>query len=232
MKQYQYLLFDADNTLLDFSKAEALAFEETCSTAGIPFTESLYCTYSEINDSLWKQLERHEINLEFLKLERFRLLLVHLGREDLDSAAFLRDTYIESLGKQSCIIPGADDVCSALSKQYRMFIVTNGISKIQRSRFAGSPLPPYFENVFVSEEMGVQKPDPTYFDRVIAEIGESDRSKYLMIGDSLTSDCDGAIAAGIDICRYNPKGLPDNGRKLTYNVKTLEELLPILQMEA
>lgn len=232
MKQYQYLLFDADNTLLDFSKAEALAFEETCKAAGIPFSESLYCTYSEINDGLWKKLERHEITLEALKLERFRLLLVYLGREDLDTAAFLRDSYIEFLGKQSCIISGADTVCRTLSKEYRMFIVTNGISRIQRSRFGGSPLLPFFENVFVSEEMGVQKPDPAYFDRVIREIGDPDRSRYLVIGDSLTSDCDGAIAAGIDICRYNPKGLPDNGRNLTYTVKTLEELLPILQTEA
>ncbi len=231
MKHYEYLLFDADNTLLDFTKAEALAFKETCRVAGIPHTESLYCTYSEINDGLWKRLERHEIDLPFLKLERFRLLLVHLGREDFDLAALLRDTYIESLGQQSCLISGAEEVCRTLSQNYRLYIVTNGISKIQRSRFAGSPLPPYFRGVFVSEEMGVQKPDPAYFDRVIREIGDPDRSKYLVIGDSLTSDCDGAIASGLDICRYNPKGLPDNRRKLTYTVKTLEDLLPILQTE-
>ncbi|MBE6540845.1 MAG: noncanonical pyrimidine nucleotidase, YjjG family [Ruminococcaceae bacterium] len=232
MKKYEYLLFDADNTLLDFSKAEYLAFRETCSASGIEFSEELYSTYSEINDSLWKKIEKKEITLDFLKLERFRLLLRSIGNEEceetLKKAGEMRDLYIESLAEQSCLIDGAEECVAALSKKYKMYIVTNGIAKIQRKRFFASSIKQYFSEIFISEEIGAAKPSPLFFDQVLERIGESDRSKYLVIGDSLTSDCDGAIGYGIDICRYNPNNLPDNGRKLTYNIEKLSELNEIL----
>lgn len=232
MKKYEYLLFDADNTLFDFNKAEYLSFKETCRISGTDFTEEIYGKYSEINDGLWKRIEKKEITLDFLKLERFRLLLVFLGFEDneetLAKAAEMRDVYVENLAEQSCLVDGAEEICKILSAKYKMYLVTNGISKIQRSRFAKSAISEYFLSIFVSEEIGAAKPSPVYFDHVLDKIGERDRSKYLVIGDSLTSDCDGAIAYGLDICRFNPNNLPDNGRKLTYNIKKLSELAEIL----
>ncbi len=232
MKKYEILLFDADNTLLDFTKAEELAFRETCLASDMEYSDELYRQYSEINDSLWKRIEKKEITLDFLKLERFRLLLLAVGYPECDKtiaeAEKMRDTYIASLGEQACLVDGAEEICKKLSGHYRMYIGTNGISRIQRSRFEKSGLSGYFDDIFVSEEIGAAKPSAAYFDYVFSRIEESDKSKYLVIGDSLTSDCDGAIAYGLDICRFNPNNLPDNGRKLTYNITKLSELERIL----
>ena len=125
-------------------------------------------------------------------------------------------------------MPGAEELCRTLAPDYAMYIVTNGISRIQRSRFAGSGLAPYFRGMFVSEEIGVQKPERGYFDAVFNALGHPDKSRVLMIGDSLTSDADGAIGYGLDFCRFNPKGLPDEGRTITYTVKKLSEVEDIL----
>ena len=232
MKKYEYLLFDADNTLFDFTKAEYMAFKETCMASNLEFSEELYIKYSEINDSLWKKIEGKEITLDFLKLERFRLLLVSEGRENSEDTILLaekmRDLYIESLGNQSCLVSGAEECVKSLSEKYKIYIVTNGIAKTQRKRFSASVINQYFEDIFISEEIGFAKPSNCYFEYVLNKIGDNDKSKYLVIGDSLTSDCDGAINYGLDICRYNPNNLSDNGRKLTYTIKKLSELTEIL----
>lgn len=232
MKKYEYLLFDADNTLFDFNMAEFLAFRATADSGELPYSEELYREYSAINDKLWKKLELGEISLERLKVERFRLLLISLGYandcQTLEKAEMLRDAYISSLSKQSCLIDGAVAVCRELSKNYKMFIITNGIGKIQRSRLENSELKPYFNDIFISEELGVAKPSSAYFDAVFSKIGNPQKEDCLVIGDSLTSDCDGAIAYGLDICRYNPNNESDKGRKITYTVKKLSELTAIL----
>ena len=233
MSRYEILLFDADNTLFDFDRAEEEVFRVTAEQGGLIFTDALYRRYSAINDSLWKKLERREVDLETLKRERFRLLLAECTDTPADElparAAFVRDTYIEALGEQCFLIDGAEDLCRDLAGQYRMFIITNGISRIQRRRFAKSPLVPYFEGMFVSEEIGAGKPSPAYFDAVFAALGQPVKSSVLVIGDSLTSDCDGAIAYGLDICRFDPKGEGNSGRALTYTVGKLSEIRDLLE---
>ncbi len=232
MKKYEYLLFDADNTLLDFTMAENLAFRATCEKCGMICTDELYRAYSKINESLWKKLEVGGITLDALKLERFRqLLAVYDGEERADTlarAVEMRDNYINLLALQGCLVPGAEEICAALSEKYEMYIITNGIAEIQHSRLSRTPLLRYFKRVFISEEIGHAKPAPEYFDFVLDEIGDHDKSKYLVIGDSLSSDCDGAIGYGLDICRFNPNKSPDNGRELTYTVSELSELMEIL----
>lgn len=232
MKRYEYLLFDADNTLFDFSLAEYISFGETCRAGNLLYSEELYRTYSEINDSLWKRIEKKEITLEFLKTERFRLLLLTMGWADdeatLRKAEELRDTYVETLGQQTCIVDGAEELCKALAGRYKMYLVTNGIGRIQRSRFGKSVLKPYFDGIFISEEMGTAKPEKAYFDHVLREIGSPEREKCLVIGDSLTSDCDGAIASGLDICWYNPKNGDAKNRALTYTVTKLSDIIRLL----
>ncbi len=232
MKKYEYLLFDADNTLLDFTKAEHLAFRFTAEKCGLEYSDELYRTYSKINESLWKKLEIGGITLDKLKLERFRLLLVSYDgaeREDtLARAETMRDTYMANLGLQGCLLPDAEEVCAALSEKYDMYIITNGIASIQHSRLSRTPLLKYFRRVFISEEIGYAKPSREYFEFVLNAIGDYDKSKYLVIGDSLTSDCDGAIGYGLDICRFNPNNSPNNGRELTYTVSKLTELTELL----
>ena len=232
MKQYQYLLFDADNTLFDFTKAEYLSFRDTCSACNVCYSEELYGQYSAINDHLWKLLEKGGIKLETLKIERFRRLLLENGWQNsettLNKALEMRDSYISNLAHQTCLIDGAEDICRKLAEHYVMYIVTNGISRIQRSRFAKSVLKPYFRDLFISEEIGAGKPSPEYYDHVLRTIGCADKKAYLTLGDSLTSDCAGAVAYGLDIVYFNPHGMPDNGLKLTYTIQKLSELEDIL----
>ena len=231
--RYDILLFDADNTLFDFSLAERIAFRETAERGALPYSEELYKRYSAINEGLWKRLERGEIAVDYLKLERFRLLLCSMGCPDdgdtAGRAAFLRDLYMDRLSEQTCLVEGAEEVCRTLAPQYAMYIVTNGISRIQRGRFERSALKPYFRGMFVSEEIGAQKPGKAYFDAVFSALGDPPKEKVLVIGDSLTSDCDGAIAYGRDIRRCDPKNEGDGGRKLTYTVRKLSGIPDILR---
>ena len=235
MKKYDYLLFDADNTLFDFNQAEHNAFINTAEYGGLGDTERLHSRYTVINDALWKRLERKEITLDFLKDERFRVILLEEGYpendETLAKAADLRDRYTYELSNQTCLCDGAEEVCRKLKNSHRLYIVTNGISSIQRSRLAQCTIGDCFEGLFISEEMGVVKPSAAYFDKVLETVGERDKSKYLVIGDSLTSDCDGAIAYGLDICRYNPDGKDNDGRVLTYNIRRLTELFDIVGVQ-
>lgn len=233
MSKYKYLLFDADNTLFDFSQAEYNSFKRTCAAFGVSFSEELYKAYSAINDGLWKQLERGEIKLEFLKLERFRRLLTeHLGynsdEETSETADKWRAEYMENLSHQSCLVDGAEEICAVLSEKYTMYITTNGIAHIQKSRFVPSPIYKYFSGMFISEEIGASKPSGEYFRYVLDKIGDRNKADYLVIGDSLTSDCDGAINLGLDICFYNPHGKTTDGRNVTYNISKLSCLADIL----
>jgi len=232
MKQYQYLLFDADNTLFDFTKAEYLSFRDTCSACNVGYSEELYRQYSAINDRLWKLLEQGGIKLDALKIERFRELLLNNSSADDDAtrtkALEMRDSYMANLAMQTCMIDGAEDICRKLAEKYELYIVTNGISRIQRSRFGRSVLKPYFRGLFISEEIGAGKPAPEYYDHVLRTIGCAEKHAYLAVGDSLTSDCAGAAAYGIDICWFNPQNKPDGGLKLTYTIQHLSELEAIL----
>lgn len=235
MKKYTCLLFDADNTLLDFSAAERNAFAQTCQTAGILYSDEGYRQYSHINDSLWKQLERGEITSEKLKCERFCLWLHwYCSSEKTEQVGetitpdFLRDTYMNALGHQSDLMPDAEKVCRSLYERYpHMYIITNGIGEIQRARFAATPIRRYFKTLFISGEIGYAKPDVRFFDAVLKQIGTRDKREVLVIGDSLTSDMAGAIASGLDCCylsrdRIKPE-LP-----VTYTVPDLNALCEIL----
>lgn len=230
MNHYQYLLFDADETLFDFQKAEHEAFHLTCDAGGVNFSEELYQVYSGINDALWKLLEKGGITLPALKLERYRQLLERLNcpEEDImEKAAEMRDFYVNFLGEQAFLLPDAVDVCRTLSKRYTLYIITNGISKIQRARLAKTPIRDFIKDIFISEEIGAAKPAAAYFDYVFSHIGDSDKSKYLVIGDSLSSDIRGAVDYGLDSCWVNRKGMTTE-LPVTYTVNTLCEIYQYL----
>ena len=219
-KLTKYLALGVGAALLVFSFAFAKIKNNEESVEMISYTEYV------------KLLEQGEIRLEVLKTERFRQLLTANGYTETDAlskAPEMRDRYMECLGEQTCLIDGAEEICRKLSKNYDLYIVTNGISRIQRSRFAKSVLKPYFHGLFISEEIGVGKPSTEYYDHVFRTIGCADKTAYLAIGDSLTSDCAGAIACGVDICFFSPAGNRNSGSlPLTYTIRTLSELEEIL----
>ena len=226
--KYKYLLFDADDTLLDFKEDEKRAVSALFLEHGIEPTPLLIERYSAINLGLWKQFERGEISKNDIKSLRFTNLL---KEQKIDGDGIEYDKkYRRHLSEGGVKFPEADSVCKALKeKGYKLYIVTNGIEEIQTKRFAKAGLVDYFEKIFISETMNTQKPAKEYFDKVFAEIGSYDKSEYLIIGDSLSSDITGGIKAGIDTCWCNFRESTNNTDcKPDFIIKNLAELLDIL----
>jgi 2-haloacid dehalogenase len=227
MQKYNTVLFDADETLLDFKKAENEAIKAAFLEFNIPISEEIIKTYSEINSSLWKKLERKEIDKASLKTERFRELRERFGFPYDPSE--MAKVYEKNLSEQAYVLDGAKEICEKLSKICRLYIVTNGIKAVQTNRFEKSGLKPYFADSFISEDVGFEKPDRRYFETVAARIPNFDIERTLIIGDSLSSDIAGGINFGIDTCWYNPKGLFGEG--MTYTVNDLAQIEEVIMGE-
>lgn len=224
---YRIALFDADNTLLDFTKAEHNALCACLAKRGLPHDGETVKRYSAINDGHWKRLELGETTRERLKVERFADFFAFLGH-DGDPAAMARD-YEATLGMQTDVLDGALELIRTLYGKCELYIITNGLTAVQKSRFGGCVLAPYFDRSFISEQMGCAKPEKRFFDLVAAEIPDFDPKEALVIGDSLSSDILGGINAGLHTCWYNPAGkTAPEGMKITYTVKTLSEIAPII----
>lgn len=225
--KYSTLLFDADDTLLDFHRAESEALTDTLKEYHLPCDSHIIETYSEINASLWRMLERGEIEKQRLRVERFVMLLDFLGVAH--DAERLAVTYTDRLADKPFIVEGADEVCRKLSESCRMYVITNGLKSVQSKRFAASGLSGFFTRSFISEDMGYEKPDVRYFEKVSSLIPNFDRKTTLVIGDSLTSDMRGGIAFGLDTCWYNPKSKPQpENMRINYTIGSLSELADIV----
>lgn len=222
--KYTTLLFDLDDTLLDFGKAEDNAINMLLEKYNIPATEENKRLYVNINKAKWTALEKGEITRKELFTTRFDDFFTALGIEADGIKA--NEEYISFLGQGHFLLDGALETCRVLHEKYSMYIITNGAKKAQEGRLTDSPLMEYFNGVFISEEIGFDKPKKEYFDFVYAHIPEKDKSKTLVIGDSLNSDIAGAVNYGVDSCWVNrgeEKPSPAN-----YTVKKVADLLLIL----
>lgn len=227
-KKYKWLLFDADDTLLDFFRAEHDALCETLIEAGLPADGEAVSVYSGINDALWKSLERGEVTKDRLRYLRFARFIETYGY-NADARA-LADSYEHHLAGKSYLLPGAEQTCRALFGKYKMYIITNGIVFIQKSRFGACAVHDLFERSFISDEIGVQKPARGFFDAVAAGIVDFDPQKALVIGDSLTSDIKGGIGYGLDTCWINRYGRPvPEDMDITYVINDISELPALLE---
>lgn len=227
--RYTTLLLDADGTLLDFEKGERAALCEVYGRYGIPCNEDSIRTYSRINLSLWKQLERGEITKNELIENRFKLTFeaLHLKRDDgLEVSLAYRD----SLSHQHQLIEGALETIRHLFRDYTLAIITNGNRETQYLRLKDSGLYPYMKYIFISDELGFSKPDRGFFERVFAAVKEKDQSRMLVVGDSLSSDIQGAVNAGLASCWINPKGLvvPSDPRP-DYVISSINEIFTVLK---
>ena len=224
---YPYLLFDADNTLFDFDQAERNAHLLLCRAHGLAFSEEGYQLYHKCNADLWRDFDRGLCTKEYLLVERFRRYLAITG-ERANPEALNRD-HLRALGEGAMLLPGAEGLCRVLSRDHRLYLLTNAVASVQKTRFAHSAIAPYFQGTFISEEGGVGKPDPAYFDYVFHAVPGLARDNALVIGDSLTSDIQGANNAGLPCCWFNPKGQPrPQGLRIDYEIRALEELYAIV----
>lgn len=222
---YTWLLFDADDTLFDFPKAEANALRWTLEAFGLPFAPEHFTIYARCNKQVWMEFERGEVTAQELRTKRFRLFFDETGLAG-DPAVF-SPVYLQNLALGGDLLPGAEEVIAALKERYRLALVTNGLKDVQRPRLANSPLKNSFERLFISEELGAAKPAKAYFDAVFAGIGHPPKDRVLIIGDSPTSDMQGGLDYGIHTCWYNPQG-QSTEMAITYQVRELRELLGML----
>lgn len=222
---YKWLLFDVDNTLLDFAQTEALALEHSFAQHALSFPAAAKQRYHEINQGYWQRLERKEITPEVIRTGRFQDLFTELG-VTCDVAVFA-DSYLAQLGQQAPLMAGAMELLEGLNGRFQLGIITNGLANVQHPRLERSGLKPHFATVIISEEVGVAKPDAGIFDIAFTRMNQPAKNEVLIIGDSLSSDIIGGINYGIDTCWFNPNGQTTD-LPVTYEIKTLHDLNRIL----
>ena len=222
------VLLDIDDTILDFHKAEAVALTRTLRELGIEPRPETLARYSEINRQQWELLEEGILTREQVLLRRYELLFEELGVSC--SAAGARDRYESYLCLGHWFIPGAEEMLEALRGDYDLYIVSNGTRPVQAARIASAGIGRYFKGIFISEELGADKPSREFFRRCFAAAPEIDPARCLIVGDSLSSDIRGGRNAGILTCWFNPAGKP--GREdisPDYTIAALTELPPLLR---
>lgn len=203
--RFPYLFIDLDNTLFDFNAGERISLEYLASRAGFDYA-STADAYHRVNTACWEALERKEITLGELQRIRFEKFLALIGCTTVTAREADR-IYRSKLDHQGIPFPGAYAVLDSLREAgHKVYVTTNGIAETQRGRFEAGGLYPHVDGVFISEEMGLFKPDPAYYDKVIEETGISDRTQIAVVGDSLTSDVKGGVDSGLYTIWYNREG--------------------------
>lgn len=228
MARYDTVLLDADMTLFDFRRSEREALRHTLTARGMGFDDQVHATYAKINAALWDAFARGEIDQDFLVVERFAALMrVYGGEHD---PRRLNHDYELALGREGHLLPGALEFCSALKERgLTLAIATNGLPAAQRGRYVRTGLDRVIPHLFISMELGAQKPMPAFFDRVCEALSITDRSRVVMIGDGLGTDILGGNRAGIDTIWYDPDGLPLSGpARPTYTAASYGEILNLL----
>lgn len=228
----KYLLWDIDNTLLSFDLAERASMTKGFDKFGLDIgDEKALEVYKNINDKYWKMLEKGEKTREEILTERFEEFfdLYDIAYDDRlvnDFNLF----YQEELGKQVFFNDYAEEVLQKLGKDYKQYAVTNGSKVAQSGKLKNSGLDKVFDGVFISEDLGYDKPSLEYFDLVFESIGSKNKDEYILIGDSLTSDMLGSNNAGIKNIWYNPKDFDNKASvKVDYTINNLKEVIKILE---
>ena len=225
---FEYLFLDLDDTILDFHKAERIAIGKVMHHYGVEPTEARRMRYHEINKWHWHQLELKKMTRDEVLEGRFAVFFEELGiRVDRYAVARL---YEEYLSQGHWFMPGAEEAVARLSRKYRLFLASNGTASVQKGRMTSANLYRFFEISFVSQEIGHNKPSREYFEAAFARIPGFDKSKCLMVGDSLTSDILGGINAGIKTCWVNPThGAAKEGICPDYEIEALHQLPALLE---
>lgn len=227
MGKYETLLFDVDDTLLDFDVAENAALTRLFEQENVTVTPAMLARYKEINEALWRAFEREEVTKNELHNTRFSNFLKEYGIA-VDGEYF-ETVFQKYLQEAHYYVESAYDVIAKLAEDYDLYVVSNGKTKTQNKRLIDADLAKYFKGIFISEQTGYQKPMIEFFDYVFIRIDGLDKDKTLIVGDSLTSDIKGGLRAGIDTCWFNIRDIENTSDiHPHYEIKKLPELHTLL----
>lgn len=226
---YKYLLWDVDGTVLDFLASETYAIRTLFKKYGIgECTDDMLKLYSGINAKYWQMLERKEQTKPEVLVGRFREFFDKIGA-DISVAEDFNKDYQLTLGDHIEFVKNAKEMLLAEKGKYTIVAVTNGTKVAQEKKLRLSGLDKIFDAIFISEDVGVEKPNIEYFNYVFEKLGIMDKSEVLLIGDSLTSDMKGGKLAGIDTCWFNPHHKTNNlGIDVTYEIDDLGAVADII----
>lgn len=219
----KYIFLDLDDTILNFTAGEAIALSQALTEAGIEPTQAVLDRYHLINIAHWELLEEGRLSREEVLVQRFEQLFRELGISY--SGATVNDRYERLLSRQHAFIPGAEVLLKELAPHYQLYLASNGASAVQRPRLDDAGIRPYFKGIFISEELGADKPSKAFFDTCFAAIPGFRREAAVMVGDSLTSDIRGGRNAGLRTVWFNPQGKePRQDIRPDCTIHTLQEL--------
>lgn len=227
-QKYTDLLFDLDDTLLDFGATETQALRLLFATYNLEMTLQLEKDYKKFNQSLWKKLELGTLSRKELLEKRFSTFFKEHLALDVDGIATGKQ-YTSFLAQGHQQIKGAKELLQDLKKAgYQLHVVTNGNKNIQYKRLDDSHFNRFFDTIFISEEIGYQKPTKQFFEHVFNKL-DLVPNQAIIIGDSLSSDIKGGINAGIDTLWYNPAQITNNSTiQPTYEIHKLEQIKEIV----
>ncbi len=229
MRKYSTILWDVDGTLLDFAYSQAYGMGKCFRSRGLTLTEEMLERYEQINKSFWEKLERGEITREQLFTARFEQLFEEYGITGVDAGEFWRE-YQKALGSVYRFKDDALTLCTALRGYVRQYVVTNGDADVQRNKIKLSGLLEIMDGVFISGEIGANKPEEAFFEAVFSQIAEQDKERILIVGDSLSSDILGGVRAGIRTCWYRSEDeVNSTDLQPDYEISDLHQVYDILQ---
>ena len=224
------VLWDVDGTLLDFLTAERAAVRRCFEIFRLgECTDAMLDDYSAINVRWWERLERGKYTKPEILVGRFREFFDKYGL-DMSAAEPFNEEYQIRLGDTIVFFPGALETLRALKGRVLQCAVTNGTKTAQRRKLSVSGMDRIFDRIFISDDLGVEKPSAAFFEKVFAGIGPIPPREVLIVGDSLTSDIRGGINAGIRTCWYNPWGRENAGRlPIDFEIAALDEVPKIIE---
>lgn len=220
--KYQWILFDADETLFSFNSY--LGLKAMLIRYGIEFSEADYDDFQAINKPLWVAYQNKEITIQELQTTRFAKLAEQTGKDALD----LNKELMAEMAIVSKPLPNVMEMLNTLYGKVKMGIITNGLEALQQKRLENTGTTKFFEIVVVSEVVGVAKPNSKIFEYAFEQIGNINKSQILMVGDTLSSDILGANGVGIDSCWFNHTGENNTTEiKPTYEITDIKQLIAI-----
>ena len=223
------ILWDVDGTLLDFKKSEYAAIKKCFELFKLgQCTDEMIQRYSALNKRYWEKLERGEITKQEVLINRF-VDFFESENISTDCATDFNKEYQLQLGETICFCDNCYDLLKSLKGQIKQYAVTNGTKVAQDRKLYKSGLIDIFDGVFISEEVGFEKPGIAFFEHVWRKIGSYHANEVLIVGDSLTSDMQGGNNAGILCCWYNSKGMKnDTALRIDYEIDNLQKIKELL----